>query len=50
LKFGTTNPYVLKTIDPNYSRIEIPKKDRFIYVLKNKDKVAILSTLKHPIV
>ena len=48
--FGTTNKYVLKAIDPNFKMFELPKKDRFIFILNQEDKSRILSKLKHPVI
>lgn len=48
-KYGTIKSEILKQIDPNYKRIELKKKHRYIYILSKKDKKIILNTLKHPI-
>lgn len=44
--FGTTNKYVLKAIDPNFKMYELPKKDRFIFILNQVDKSRILPDRK----
>lgn len=37
----------LLKIDPNYERVKIEKKHRYIYILHKKDRKKILSELKH---
>jgi hypothetical protein len=37
----------LLKIDPNYERVEIKKKHRYIYILHKKDRKKIMSELKH---
>lgn len=39
----------LLKIDPNYERVEIKKKHRYIYILHKKDRKRIMSELKHKI-
>jgi hypothetical protein len=39
----------LLKIDPNYERIEIKKKHRYVYILHKKDRKKIMSELKHKI-
>lgn len=48
-KYGTIKEKELKLIDPNYYRIEMLKKHRYIYILSKKFKYKILKTLVHPI-
>lgn len=48
-KYGTVKSIVLKEIDPNYRRIELKKKHRYIYILHKKDRKFIVRELKHPI-
>ena len=48
--YGTINVEYLKSIDPNYERIEMKKKHRYLYILHKKDRKKILSELKHKIV
>lgn len=48
-KFGTTAQKDLLEIDPDYSRIELPKKHRYLYVLDKKMKDVIKENLKHPL-
>lgn len=48
-KYGTTKASTLVNIDPNYERIELKKKHRYIYILSKKDRKEILQDLKHPI-
>lgn len=45
-KYGSNNAEALRKIDPDYKRVEIPKKHRYIYILK--DRKGIESTLKFP--
>ncbi len=47
--FKTIKPDELKKIDPNYERIEMLKKHRYIYILHKKDRKKILQELKHKI-
>ena len=47
--YGTIKESEIKLIDPNYERIEMLKKHRYIYILNKKDKKLILSQLKHSI-
>lgn len=49
-KYGTIDTEHLKKIDPNYKRVEMKKKHRYIYILRNNDRKNIISQLKHPIV
>jgi hypothetical protein len=48
-KFGSVKNEVLIKIDPNYKKIELLKKHRYIYLLDKKSKKKILKTIKHPI-
>lgn len=48
-KYGTIKVNELLKIDPNYYRIELKKKHRYIYILDKRYKKKILSTLIHPI-
>tara|TARA_R110000822_G_scaffold1299_6_gene5906 strand:+ start:6115 stop:6801 length:687 start_codon:yes stop_codon:yes gene_type:complete len=48
-KYGTTKATTLVNIDPNYERIELKKKHRYIYILSKTDKRNIIENLKHPI-
>lgn len=48
-KYGTIKTSTLLKIDPNYHRIELKKKHRYIYILKKQFRKKILATLKHPI-
>jgi hypothetical protein len=47
--YGTIKRDELLKIDPDYQRIEIMKKHRYIYILNRVDKKTILGKLKHPI-
>lgn len=47
--YGTIKEEKLREIDPNYQRIEMKKKHRYIYILRKKDRKEIISQLKHPI-
>lgn len=47
--YGTIKEEKLREIDPNYQRIEMKKKHRYIYILRRKDRKEIISQLKHPI-
>ena len=49
-KYGSVKDANLKSIDPNYKRIPLKKKHRYIYLLDKKSKKSIMSTLKHPII
>ncbi|KKN75720.1 hypothetical protein LCGC14_0378240 [marine sediment metagenome] len=49
-KYGTVRTSELKKIDPDYYRIELKKKHRYLYVLRRKDRKSILSKLKHAVV
>jgi len=49
-KYGTVKTEELLKIDPNYKRIKMEKKHRYLYVLHNRDRKNILKTLKHPLV
>lgn len=49
-KYGTTKTDELKKIDAEYRRIELKKKHRYLYILRKKDRKAILRKLKHPII
>jgi hypothetical protein len=48
-KFGSVRDSVLREVDPNYEKIEILKKHRYILILDRKMRKKILDTLKHPI-
>lgn len=48
-KYGTIKTNELLKIDPNYHRIEMLKKHRYIYILDRRYKKRILETLVHPI-
>ena len=48
-KHGSVKASILTQIDPDYHRIEMPHKHRYLYVLHKKDRKFISSTLKHPI-
>lgn len=48
--YGTINTQHLKSIDPNYERIEMKKKHRYLYILHKKDRKKIISELKHKVV
>ncbi len=48
-QFGTIKIEDLKKIDPNYERIEMMKKHRYLYILHKKDRKKIISELKHKI-
>ena len=49
-KYGSTHPSDLIKIDPNFKRVLMPKKHRYLYILApKKEKRRILRTLKHPI-
>lgn len=45
--YGTIKEDELKKIDPNYQRIEMKKKHRYLYILHKKDRKKIISELKH---
>jgi hypothetical protein len=47
--YGTIKVDELKKIDPNYERIEMKKKHRYLYILHKKDRNKIISELKHKI-
>jgi len=47
--YGTIKKDELLKIDPNYERIEMKKKHRYLYVLHKKDRKRIVSELKHKI-
>jgi hypothetical protein len=48
-KFKTIKTEELRKIDPNYKRILMPKKHRYIYIIHKKDRDKFLKTLKHPL-
>ena len=48
-KYGSTKSEDLLKIDPKYTRFELERKHRYIYILDKKSKKEILNTLKHPI-
>ncbi len=45
--YGTIKEDELKKNDPNYQRIEMKKKHRYLYILHKKDRKKIISELKH---
>lgn len=47
--YGTIKEEDIKKIDPNYERIEMKKKHRYLYILHKKDRKKIISELKHKI-
>ena len=47
--YGTIKTEELLKIDPTYQRIEMKKKHRYIYILHKKDRINIISQLKHKI-
>lgn len=47
--YGTIKEEKLREIDPNYQRIEMKKKHRYIYILRKKDRKEIICQLKHAI-
>lgn len=48
-KFGTIKTEDLLKIDPQYERLEMKKKHRYLYVLHNRDRRKMVSEFKHPI-
>lgn len=48
--YGTVKEEVIKKIDPNYERIEMKKKHRYLYILHKKDRKKIMTELKHKII
>lgn len=48
-KYKTIKTEELIKIDPNYSRVELKKKHRYLYILHHGDRKKIIRTLKHPI-
>jgi len=48
--YGTIKTEELLKIDPNYERIEMKKKHRYLYILHKKDRKKIMSELKHKII
>lgn len=48
-KYKSNKSEDLLKIDPNYTRFELVRKFRYIYILDKKNKKEILNTLKHPI-
>lgn len=44
--YGTVRADLLQEVDPNYYRIPLPKKHRYIFVLRDEDEIC--ATLKHP--
>lgn len=46
--YGTTKESELVKIDNMYSKIEMKKKHRYIYILDRKSRREILRSLKHP--
>jgi len=47
--YGTIKEDVLIKIDPNYRRIKLKKKHRYLYILHKKDRKQIMSELKHKV-
>lgn len=47
-KYKTTKEKELKKIDPDYKRILMEKKHRYIYILNKKNRKKILNELKYP--
>jgi hypothetical protein len=47
--FKTIKPDILKEIDPDYERVEMLKKHRYIYILHKKERKKILLELKHKV-
>ena len=47
--YGSVKDKNLKEIDPDYTKKEMKKKHRYIYILHKKDRKKILSELKHKI-
>lgn len=45
--YKTIKTEELLKIDPNYERVKIKKKHRYIYILHKKDRKKIISELKH---
>ena len=48
--YGTIKEEDIKKIDPNYERIEMKKKHRYLYILHKKDRKKLISELKHKII
>lgn len=48
--YGTIKTEELIKIDPNYERIEMKKKHRYLYILHKKDRKKIISEFKHKII
>lgn len=48
--YGTIKTDVLKQIDQDYERIEMKKKHRYIYILRKKERSALLAELKHKVI
>jgi len=48
-KFGSLKDTVISAVDPQYERIEMENKHRYIYILHKRDRKKIIQTLKHPI-
>lgn len=49
-RYGTIKPKILKKIDPNYERVWMPNKHRYIYIIDKKSKKDIMKTLKHKVI
>ncbi len=47
--WGSTKDEILKEVDENYERMIMPKKHRYLYILKRNKRKEILNSLKHPI-
>jgi hypothetical protein len=48
-KYGTTNDDALLAIDPNYTKVLMPKKHRYLYVLNKEEREMFRNNLKHPL-
>jgi len=48
--YGTIKEADIKKIDPDYERIEMKKKHRYLYILHNRDRKRIILELKHKVV
>ena len=47
--YGTIKEQEMRKIDPDYQRIELKKKHRYIYIVHKRDRKKIISELKHKI-
>lgn len=48
-KYGTTEKEFLKAVDPDYERISMKKKHRYIYILRKLERKSLIAQLKHPV-